>query len=327
MLDFEKLGADALLLANGSCQDANVPYFTGLWGFDYVAFVAGPGFEVLFVSEMELERARRASKVRDIRVTRDILADVLSELSQRKVRSLAVNKRFLSLSLAEKLKFDLVDCSDHLLSLRSVKSKKEVSSIKKAAATAKKAFASLSFSGTEKDISASFDFAVNKSASVPFPTIVAGDSHSSMPHYSPGTYSPKSLVLVDFGARVGNYCSDITRMRYLKNNPEFERIHSLVQEAQHIGESIAAPGVNAKDVDAAVRSFFESRGLGNNFLHSTGHGIGLEMHESPMVTPSSKDVLKEGMVFTIEPGLYFRRFGCRIEDDFIVTRSGCRRLT
>ncbi len=116
-------------------------------------------------------------------------------------------------------------------------------------------------------------------------------------------------------------------MHYLKKDPEFERIHSLVQEAQHIGEGIAAPGVNAKEVDSTVRSFFESKGLGKNFLHSTGHGIGLETHESPGLTPSSKDVLKEGMVFTIEPGLYFRRFGCRIEDDFIVTRSGCRRLT
>lgn len=327
MIDFEKLGADSLLLVNGSCQDANFPYFTGLWGFDYVAFVAGPGFEVLFVSEMELERARRVSTVRDIRVTRDIIADVSSELAQRKARSLAVNKRALSLSVAEKLKLPLVDCSDYLLSLRAVKSKSEVASIKKAASVAKKAYSSLSFSGTEKDISASFDFAVNRSASIPFPTIVAGDSHSSMPHYSPSAYSPKSLVLVDFGARVDNYCSDITRMHYMKKDHEFERVHSIVQEAQHVGEAIAAPGVDAKDVDLAVRSFFDSKGLGKYFIHSTGHGFGLETHESPMVTPTSKDVLKEGMVFTIEPGLYLKKFGCRIEDDFIVTRSGCRRLT
>ncbi len=324
---FQKLGVDAVFLANTSLQDANFCYFSGLAGAEHAVLLLFPKDKVLFLSEMEFERARRSSGIKDIRTSKDPFADASAELLERKVKHLGVNKRFIPVSLVEKLPFVLVDCSGHLSSLRAVKSKEEVSRIKKAGRIALKALDSVSFSGSERTIAASIDFALSLQAMTSFQTIVAGDSHSSMPHHVPSSYSPRSLVLADFGARFENYCSDITRMHYFRKKPEFERIHSIVRDAQELAIGMIRPGVKARDVDSAVRSFFESKGLAGYFLHSTGHGIGIEVHEAPLISPNSRDVLKEGMVFALEPGLYLKRFGCRIEDNVVVTRSGCRSLT
>ena len=324
---FRDFGADAIFLANTSFQDADLTYFSGLGDIAHSVLLLFQRSKVLFVGEMELERAKKTSTIRDIRPSKDPIKDAVSELSQRKVRKLAVNKRFLPVSVAEKLPFSLVDCSEALFSLRSVKSKLEVSWIKRAAKISLASFETVSFSGSERNIAASLDFELNSRAELSFRTIVAGDSHSSMPHHSPCSSCPKALVLSDFGARFRNYCSDITRMHYLRKKPEFERIHSIVQQAQDIARDTVRPGVKAKDVDLVVRSFFRSKGLEKYFIHSTGHGFGVAIHEAPFLSSNSRDILKKGMVFTIEPGLYLKRFGCRIEDDFVVTRSGCKRLT
>jgi Xaa-Pro aminopeptidase len=166
-----------------------------------------------------------------------------------------------------------------------------------------------------------------------FETIVASGPNSAHPHARPGerTVSDGDLVVLDFGGVLDGYCVDLTRMAAIgRIQDEAENLYRAVAEAQQAALNVVRAGVPAGAVDAAARQVLEAKGLGAAFVHGTGHGLGLEVHEAPRVSSSagSEELLRAGMVCTIEPGAYVPGVGgVRVEDDVLVTDTGAEILT
>ena len=186
---------------------------------------------------------------------------------------------------------------------------------------------------TELEVAGRLDFQMQlRGASQPaFPTIVACGASSSMPHAQPGRSRVRlnQPVLIDWGATVYGYRCDLTRVVFLGSMPQSLRsAYETVRQANRAGLAMIKPGVSAKQVDAAARKVIQRAGYGRYFGHGLGHGIGRDVHEAPAISQKSRDVLEEGMIFTIEPGIYLPgRGGIRIENDVLVTRRGCRVLS
>lgn len=169
---------------------------------------------------------------------------------------------------------------------------------------------------------------------VAFDPIIAFGANSSMPHYRAGKSILKrgDPVLVDIGVNFNHYHSDMTRMIFFGAPPEqISVIHTVVQHAQQKALSMCRPGIQVGDIDRAAREFIAEQGYGENFNHNLGHGVGLEIHELPVLRskpPQSSVVLKPGMVITIEPGIYIPNVGgVRIEDTIVITEDGYKNLT
>ncbi len=167
---------------------------------------------------------------------------------------------------------------------------------------------------------------------VSFETIVASGPNAALPHHEPAdrTISPGELVVVDFGAEVDGYRSDMTRTLCVGSvvAPQLLDLLDAVLVAQRAGVRMLRPGVRGSEVDGACRESLESAGFGELFLHGTGHGVGLEIHEAPAIAPGSADILREGAVVTVEPGAYISGVGgVRIEDTLVITPTGARALT
>jgi Xaa-Pro aminopeptidase len=168
-----------------------------------------------------------------------------------------------------------------------------------------------------------------------FPTIIASGARSALPHgrASDEPIKPGGFVVCDFGVILDGYCSDQTRTVWVGNvapgaQQDARAAYEAVLEAQLAATSAVRPGVSVGEVDAAARKVLRKRGLGRYFTHSTGHGVGLEIHEAPRVAAGQKTVLQPGMVITIEPGVYFPgKWGVRIEDMVTVTARGGEGLT
>lgn len=166
---------------------------------------------------------------------------------------------------------------------------------------------------------------------IAFETLVAAGPNSALPHYRAGTrkIEPGDLVILDYGCRLNGYCSDISRTVVCgKASAEQCRVHKAVVEAHWAAREKVGPGVEAQEVDAAAREVLVSAGYGAQFVHRTGHGIGLDIHESPYIVNGNRQKLEEGMTFSIEPGAYFpEAYGVRIEDVVVVTGVGAKAMT
>ncbi len=164
-----------------------------------------------------------------------------------------------------------------------------------------------------------------------FPTIIASGARSALPHGRASTQpiATGAFVVCDFGVILSGYCSDQTRTVWVGKVSESARhAYEAVREAQQAAIDTVRPGIAVGEVDAAARKVLKKAGLGRYFTHSTGHGVGLEIHESPRVADGQREVLQPGMVITIEPGVYFPgKWGVRIEDMVGVTAGGCEVLT
>jgi len=230
------------------------------------------------------------------------------------------------------LDVELVPISGFVEEMRAVKSKEEIDLIKRAASISDKAFTiiinEIKTGMRERDIANRLDFILRDLGAdkESFDTIVASGIMSSMPH---ATASNKvvevgDLVKLDFGSIVDGYHSDMTRMVVIgKPTDKQKNIFNIVLEAQIKALGAARPGVKCKILDKIARDFITEKGYGENFLHGLGHGVGLNIHELPTLTKNSEDILKKGMVFTIEPGIYIKNFGgVRIEDLLFVTDDG-----
>ncbi len=161
-------------------------------------------------------------------------------------------------------------------------------------------------------------------------TIVAAGPNGASPHHRSGgrTIRPGDAVVMDFGGALGGYFSDTTRTVVVADPPRgFPEVYDVVREAQEAAFRAVHPGVRAEAVDGAARAVIEDAGYAERFIHRTGHGIGLEVHEPPYIVQGNSDPLREGMCFSIEPGIYLGgRFGVRIEDIVTVTADGAQRL-
>ena len=166
---------------------------------------------------------------------------------------------------------------------------------------------------------------------VAFPVIVGSGPNGAMPHHQHGDreIGRGDPVVLDFGGTVDDYPGDQTRTVVFAGDPpdEFERVHAVVRDALEAGVEAVEPGVQAQAVDAAARHVIADAGYGDAFVHRTGHGVGLDVHEPPYVVEGNDRELEPGMVFSVEPGVYLAdRFGVRIEDLVVVTEDGCERL-
>ncbi len=185
----------------------------------------------------------------------------------------------------------------------------------------------------ESDIAAALEFFARSlgAEGMSFETIVASGIRSALPHGKASTAKlpRKGFVTLDFGVILKGYCSDMTRTVHMgKPGREEQFAYDAVLEAQEAAVAAVGPGVSCGEVDKAARSVLEKAGLAQHFTHSTGHGVGIEIHESPRVAAEQKQVLKPGLVITIEPGIYIEgKFGIRIEDMVAVTENGGKILT
>ncbi len=222
--------------------------------------------------------------------------------------------------------------SQVLKKLRITKSTQEIALMKEAAAIADRAFSDLvklPFSGrSEQQIMGEVNrlLLAHGHKEMLF-CIVGSGPNGAQPHHHTGDriIQPGDAVILDFGGSFGGYCSDMTRTVLVEGgqpDPDFERVYQAVNEARAAGHRQARPGVSCESVDSAARQVISEAGYGEFFVHRTGHGIGMEVHEEPYIVSGNDLLLEPGMAFSIEPGIYLPgRFGVRIEDIAIVTES------
>ena len=185
----------------------------------------------------------------------------------------------------------------------------------------------------ENEVAAELEYAARRAGAeqMSFPTIIASGKRSALPHgvASQAKISANGFVVCDFGVILAGYCSDMTRTVHVgKPSREARIAYEAVREAQEAAVEVVRAGASVSEVDGAARKLLNKHGLGKNFTHSTGHGVGLEIHEAPRIAAGQTDILQAGMVITIEPGVYIpQKFGVRIEDMVLVTETGCEVLT
>jgi Xaa-Pro aminopeptidase len=230
-----------------------------------------------------------------------------------------------------------VDGGDAIERLRAVKDASELAIMREAAVLISEVVSgiipSIKPGITELELAAEIEYGIKRrgGSGPSFETIVASGARSAMAHARP-TSKPlrkNELVVLDQGAILRGYCSDLTRTVFLgRATARVRRLYRAVLEAQEAARSAIRPGVRAGEVDSAARRVLKSYGLAKYFTHSTGHGLGLEIHEMPRLGRGEKTLLEEGMVVTIEPGVYVEGLGgIRIEDDVVITPTGAMNLT
>ncbi len=215
-----------------------------------------------------------------------------------------------------------VETTDIVELSRSVKSNWEVENIEKALQIAEKSFMELEFEGTEVELAAQLEYnmRINGSERASFDSIMASGPRTSLPHGTPSFNKVESPILVDWGAVYNNYSSDTTRT--IIETERQEEIFNIVLDAQKTAIKAIKPGIKSGDIDKAARDVITEYGYGDAFIHSTGHGVGLEIHEKPNLSKNDELKLENGMVITVEPGIYLEgEFGVRIEDMVLVKNN------
>ena len=331
----------ALFCSLGSERpDKNMLYFSGYDGIGCLVFPAY-GEPFLLVPAMEFERAKRLSSVKTYRMGKGKIFTLLGSSVKKMgiaARRIGVDESDFPLKAARSLqksfrKAGIADIGNSALSTRSIKSPKEVSIISRACDIASGILSGcierFERFGTEKEVS---DYliteAARKGVMPSFPPIVASGKNACMPHHSPtGQPLQKGFCIIDFGVVHDGYCSDISRTIYLGKPSSSERnLYANFVDVQEQLINSLTPGKDCSEMHRLAQ-----RLLGRNskyFIHGLGHGIGLQIHELPTLSTGSPDRIREGMVFTIEPGIYLpQKSGIRIEDDVAVMNGKIHILT
>ncbi|MFH1786927.1 MAG: aminopeptidase P family protein [archaeon] len=316
-----RLDGNTLFLINLRQRDPNLVYLTGLSGaYGGCALMATASRTVFLVNEMEFGHAKS-----ELAIPVKQVKDVFEYLKKNREGNILANEKFVPHSTYLKLRKagPVKDCSDQLFKMRMVKENEEIEKIHAAKKIALSAYNKLNLRMPEAEIARDFAYLISDRAEPAFETISAADSNSTKPHYTTGRKKAKRLLLFDFGAKYQNYCSDLTRMKFFKKTPAMKKVEEAVLSARDAAIDAAKPGATAGDVAKAANSGIRKAGFGKYILHSIGHGIGVEVHEEPFFGEKSKTILEPGMAFTIEPGIYTKTFGVRIEDDYVLTKNGC----
>jgi len=356
---------DALLVTNFY----NIRYLTGFVGLtpqEREAYVLVTNDQVFLLTDgryfeaaSKLQKENSKLQILGIKPQEKIAKLLNGLIVKLKIKKLGIEKNDLRVSEYEELKryinrfaaaCRLIYIENLVEDLRAQKEPEEIEKIEKAVEIADWCFTHLlSFLKpglTEKEIADEIEWFVRKKGAcdLSFDPIVASGPNSSLPHYLTGNRKIKrnDLVLLDFGAKVDGYCSDMTRVVFFgKPTEEQKKIYQIILTAQNKAldallyyfKVIKSTDKKAKEIDKIARDYLKSKGF--KFVHGLGHGVGLSEHEAPRLGPASRDILKEGMVFSLEPGVYLpgkpaRRqagFGIRIEDLVILEKSGPRVLT
>ena len=332
---------DALLVS----RPVDVRYLTGFTGEDSFALL-GRAWTVLITDGRYAEQAAAQCAGVEVHVRKGkVSAAVAGYVRSHAVGRMAIQADHATVGFRAELAGAVGarrvrPVEGVMLALRAVKDAGEVRTIRRAVRTAVAAMRELLSRGsaglvgrTETDLAAELDFLMRRrGAEAPsFPTIVAAGAHASLPHYQPGRARVRAGqgVLFDWGARVDGYCSDLTRVVFTgRIPPEIGPVYEVVRRAQRAGIRAAQAGAAACSADAAARAVIEQAGYGERFSHGLGHGIGLQVHEQPLLARRRRRRLRAGMVVTVEPGIYLPGVGgVRIEDDVLVTPDGPRVLS
>jgi len=335
---FGELKLDCLIVAFG----ANLRYLTGFTGSNGTLLLL-PERAILFTDPRYKIQASQEVKCQ-VRIAKGpLLAAVCAAIARLRLERIGYEPARITCDFHDGLKnrlpmrASLVPAGGWVESLRMAKSPAEVASIRRSVETNSRAFEQVAVrvrpGMTEQDLAAELEYRMRRlgAEKASFETIVAGGARSALTHAMPtaARLEPGGLVLVDMGAVQEGYCSDMTRMLFLGTpDAKVKRIYRAVLEAQLAAIDVVREGVPAASVDRAAREVLTRHGLERAFVHSTGHGLGLEIHEPPRLGKSEKIRLQAGMAITIEPGVYLEGFGgIRIEDTIVVTRQGCEILT
>lgn len=334
----QKCGLDAFVFFH----PPNIRYLCGFSGTDGALVVTGS--EDCFLTDSRYTTQARgqvtADRIEEYQVKLD---GVLAFLQERGALRIGFEAETLPFATAEKLKekgdaaIEWVPVTREVLCLRGVKGAQEISALKEASRISAEAFEEIvpliRPGAVEREIALALEFAMKRRGGEEkaFDFIVASGERGAMPH---GIASEKALqagelVTLDFGVRFQGYHSDETvTVAVGEVSGKLREIFDTVLEAHDRAMEQVRPGVALRELDAVARNLIRDRGYGDFFGHGLGHGVGLEVHEFPTVSPRAEEIAAEGMVFTIEPGIYIPELGgVRIEDMVQVTAEGYRRLT
>lgn len=334
---FSKLGIDGLLITNSK----NRRYMTGFTGTAGVVLISQS--KAVFITDFRyVEQAK--NQVENYEIVQhkgpihEEVARLVKDFSIQKLGFEQDEMTFGTYKMYDNtVSAEMVPISGIIETLRLIKTDKELEILKQAAAIADQAFEHIikyiKPGVTELEVSNEMEFFMRKqgATSSSFDTIVASGFRSALPH---GVASDKvitgaELVTLDFGAYYKGYCSDITRTVAVGDvSAELKKIYEIVLEAQLLGMNSIKSGMTGKQADSLTRDYITKKGYGDYFGHSTGHGIGLDIHEGPALSVKSDTILEPGMVVTVEPGIYIPGVGgVRIEDDIVITKEGNVPLT
>ena len=319
----------------------NVYYLTGFWSSNASLFISRER-QVLFTDARYQVLAQETVKGFEIVITRDELGEAAKLIKETKLGKIGFESE-IAFSYYQRLQqafagLDLTPLTNFVEELRWIKDAEEVATIKQACSISDQAFRDvldfIKVGKTELEIATFLDFRMRElgASGVSFDIIAASGTRTSMPHAVP---SDKRLeagdtLTLDFGCLYNHYVSDMTRTVYIDSvNDEQAEIYQTVLKANQALIEAARDGLSFRDFDKIPRDIIEAAGYGPYFSHGIGHGIGLDIHEEPYFSQTSKEVIKAGMVLTDEPGIYIegRNSGVRIEDDLLITQEGCEVLT
>jgi Xaa-Pro aminopeptidase len=330
-----KTGADAILVTNFT----NVTYLTGFTGDDSYLLV-GDGLAVMMSDPRFAQQLGEECPDLDLAIRKPSTTNVTTvERVAKKagIRSLAVESGSMTLQLHAEIAAKLPAATLHPTNgmverLREIKDKDEIAEIREAVRLAEQAFgvirAALRPEQTERELSFELENQIRRfgGKGVGFPPIVAVGPRAALPHATPTDrrVGTADLLLIDWGATARLYRSDLTRVLVTgRISPKLEHIYGVVLKAQEAAIAAIRPGALMSAVDGVARQIITDAGFGKQFGHGLGHGFGLEIHEAPRLAANQNRPLKPGMVVTVEPGIYFAKWGgVRIEDDILVTRAG-----
>ncbi|MBM4762259.1 Xaa-Pro peptidase family protein [Bacillus sp. B15-48] len=332
-----KLGIDGMLITS----NYNRRYMTGFTGSAGVVLISVK--QAVFITDFRYteQAAKQCQGYEIIQQKESITDEVSAQVKRLGIKKLGFEEdvvTFASYKAFEKaISADLVPISGEIEKLRLIKTEAEIKILKEAAAIADAAFKHIQEfirpGLTELQVSNELEFFMRSmgATSSSFDIIVASGYRSALPH---GVASDKiiesgEIVTLDYGAYYKGYVSDITRTIAVGEPSEkLKEIYHIVLEAQLRAVNGIKPGMTGKQADALTRDYITDKGYGVYFGHSTGHGIGLEVHEGPALSAKSDIVLQPGMTVTVEPGIYIAGLGgVRIEDDIVITQDGNERLT
>ncbi|WP_214824295.1 M24 family metallopeptidase [Exiguobacterium algae] len=333
----EANGIDAMLVT----KRENIRYLSGFTGSSGVIVVTAKSASFITDFRYTEQANAQVSGYEIIELETSLIKSVADVVARESVARLGVEQDAMTVgqfrAYEKEVGAQLVETSGVVEKLRLIKDESEIKIMKEAAAIADEAFTHIQTfirpGRTEKEVANELEmFMRSKGAdSSSFDMIVASGTRSALPH---GVASDKviesgELVTLDFGAYYKGYCSDITRTLAVGPiSDELKKIYDTVLRAQLAGVEGTRAGITGIEADALTRDVIKEAGYGEYFGHSTGHGLGMEVHEAPGLSFRSETVLEPGMVVTIEPGIYIAGVGgCRIEDDVVITEDGCVRLT
>ena len=279
---------------------------------------------IIYASEMDMEIAKRDSSIEVKKYEKfDIM---IEELKKEGVKNLAIEPN-LVYSTYEKFKDDFkIESRNYIEKERMIKTPAEIKIIEKATKIAQTAFKKLNITSRKEteDILA-FDLVrlmiENGASKESFDTILVSGSNTSLPHAVPENKHLETPILIDWGAKYNGYCSDNTRTIVYKEKEH--EIFDIVKESHDKAIKAIKPGFKCCEIDKVSRDIIKEYGYGDNFIHSTGHSLGLDIHETPGFSVKDETIIEKGMVITVEPGIYIEgEFGVRLEDTIAIENKG-----